>query len=112
MVKKLLFTAFLFCSIVVHAADNDEASFDEICKIYSSALNSSMNIEQLSDYIFSNVAQRVKSKDALEAHEAVMQVDQTKRYQIFKQSAELVLKHPWNCEAMQQVMQKTQTPAN
>jgi hypothetical protein len=112
MVKKFLFAVFLLCSYAAHAADTDEADFDKICKIYTGALNSTMNIEQLSDYIFSNVAQRVKSRNALDAHEAVMQVEPVQRYNIFKQSAELALKHPWNCAAMQQIMKTTQIPVN
>jgi len=59
-----------------------------------------MNIENMSNYIFSNIKQRVKSKDALDAHEAVLQLDAHQRYKIFKQSAEFSLKHKWNCTAM------------
>ena len=104
MLKKLLLAVILLFSHTIHAEDSNEAGFTEICKIYTAALNTNMNIEQLSDYIFSNVTQRVKSKDALEAHQAVMQLDSSKRYEIFKQSAELSLNHIWDCEAMKKVM--------
>jgi hypothetical protein len=104
MLKKLLLAAILLFSHTIHAENTNEAGFTEICIIYTAALNTNMNTEQLSDYIFSNVAERVKSKDALEAHEAVMQLDSSQRYEIFKQSAEFSLKHNWDCEAMKKVM--------
>jgi len=107
MLKKLLLLLLVVSLLVIQATnaeDTNEAGFDEICKIYTAALNTNMNIEQLSDYIFSNVNERVKSKDALESHEAVMQLDSSQRYKIFKQSAELSLKHNWDCEAMNNIM--------
>ena len=104
MRKVLLLVVILLFSHTIYAEDTNEAGFIEICQIYTAALDSHMNIEQMSDYIFSSVAQRVKSNDALDAHEAVMQLDASRRYNIFKQSAELSLKHNWDCPAMKKVM--------
>jgi hypothetical protein len=104
MKKMLLLAVILFFSHAVYAQNGNEAGFNEICEVYTAALNSHMNIEKMSDYIFSSIAQRVKSKDALNAHEAVMQLDASQRYKIFRQSAELSLKHNWNCPAMKEVM--------
>ena len=102
-IKKLvLITFFLTYSICAYAEDT--AGFDEICKIYTEAKNSSMPKRQLSDYIFDNIEQRVTSVDALEAHGAVFNLEPARRYSIFKQSAELSLKRDWNCEAVKELM--------
>ena len=102
MFKKALALTLLLSSYYVHSADT--MGFGDICNIYTTALSSNMNIDQLSDYIFSNIEQHVKSKDALDAHEAVMQLDASQRYEIFKQAAQLSLKHSWDCPAMKKVM--------
>lgn len=101
--KFLLVLLFCFFSTSTHSSV-EQTGFDEICKIYTEALNSSMQKEQMSRYIFDNVKNRVNSVDALEAHSAVFNLDPAKRYLIFKQSAELSLKHIWDCEAVKQLM--------
>ena len=82
----------------------DQAGFDEICTIYTEAINSSMAQEQLSDYIFDNVERRITDKDALQSHEAVFNLSPEERYSIFKQSAELSLKRKWDCDAVKELM--------
>ena len=79
---------------------NNDIGFDEICRIYSEAVNSSMKKEQLSNYIFKNVQERVSDKAALEVHDIIFQVEPEKRYKLFKQSAELSLKRKWDCLAV------------
>lgn len=103
--KKMLLLAFaLLFSHNIYAENANEAGFNQICQIYTAALDSHMNIKNMSNYIFSSIKQRVKSKDALDSHEAVMQLDASKRYSIFKKSAELSLNHRWNCPAMKKLM--------
>lgn len=103
MVKILnFFIVLLLLSLNAVAAEN--TGFDEICRIYTEAQNSSMAGEQLSTYIFDNIEQRVTLEDARDAHEIVFQLEPAKRYDIFKQSAELVLKHPWDCPAAKNLM--------
>lgn len=89
------------CSIVAFASDQ---GFDEICRIYTEAQNSSMQKEQLSSYIFDNVKKRVNNKDALDAHDVVFLADPKERYSLFKQSAELSLKRSWDCPAVKALM--------
>lgn len=106
--KKLIFIVFLSVFSLYALADKSPVSstgFDIICQIYTEAKNSSMTKEQLSDYIFSNVDKRVKSKDALEAHSAVFNLEPAKRYPIFKASAEYSLKQKWGCPAIKVLMQ-------
>lgn len=102
--KNLLLIVVLLFSHTIHAQNINEAGFAQICQIYTAALDTNMNIEQMSGYIFSNVAQRVKSKDALDAHESVMQLKALQRYKIFKKTAVMSLKHNWDCPAMKKVM--------
>lgn len=100
--KTFLVTTLLIISITAYASD--ETSFDEICKIYTEAKNSSLTKEKLSTYIFENIKNRVNTKDALEAHDAVFNLGADKRFKIFKESAEYSLKHKWDCVAVKELM--------
>lgn len=104
MLKQKLIFLLLILSFSNISCANNEMGFDEICRIYTEAVNSSMKKEQLSDYIFSNVQKRVKVKDALEVHDMIFQVAPEERYKIFKQSAELSLKRSWDCQAINELM--------
>lgn len=104
MKRILILIALLLSSLNIYAENQNETGFNQICQIYTAALNSHMSIKNTSQYIFSNIAQRVKSKKAIEAHEAVMQLDSSQRYKVFKQSAKITLKHDWSCPAMKKLM--------
>lgn len=100
--KFLLILFFWAYSICAYTAD--DAGFDEICRIYTEAKNSSMPKQQLSDYVFDNVKKRVSLKDALQAHGAVFSLAPAECYAIFKQSAELSLEQSWDCDAVKILM--------
>lgn len=102
---KVLYTFIFLLFLSFNAVATEETGFDEICRIYTEAQNSSMTGELLSTYIFDNVDQRVTLKDARVAHEIIFQLDPPKRYAIFKESAELSLQHPWDCPAVKSLMQ-------
>ncbi len=78
--------------------------FDEICQIYTEAKNSSMQKEQLNDYINNNIAKRISDKDAITTHSIIYQVASPERYKIFKESAEYSLKREWGCASMKTLM--------
>jgi len=103
IIRKITLTIILSI-ISISAFSVDETGFDEICKIYTEAKNSSLSKSQLNDYIFKNIKNRVASKDALEAHSAVFNLGVDKRFSIFKQSAEYSLKHKWECAAVEELM--------
>ena len=90
-------------SFSAFAIDNN-SGFDLICQIYTEAKNSSMTKEQINNYIFDNVENRVKTIDAIEAHTAVFNLEPKKRYPIFKESAEYSLKKKWDCNAVKLLM--------
>jgi len=102
MINFAIIVISVFLSINVLAAE--KAGFDEVCQIYTEALNSNMIGEQLSEYVFSNVKSRVKVKDALDAHASVFFGDPSERYSLFKKGAEMSLKHSWDCPAMEKLM--------
>lgn len=104
MLQRKSIIILLFCLYSTNAYSADKAGFDEICKIYTESVNSSMTKEQLSDYIFDNIKNRVNLADALDAHNAIFNLEPAKRYSIFKQSAEFSLKHSWDCEAMKSLL--------
>ena len=104
MLKKSL-TILICISLYSNIAfANEKLGFDEICRIYTEAVNSSMKKEQLSDYIFNNVKNRVNVQDALDVHDAIFQLAPAERYGIFKQSAEMSLKRNWDCPAVEALL--------
>ncbi len=100
MLKQTLTILLLVYTYTNASHANNNMGFDEICRIYTEAVNSSMKKEQLSDYIFKNVQSRINVKGALEVHDIIFQVEPEKRYKLFKQSAELSLKRKWDCPAV------------
>jgi hypothetical protein len=106
MIKQKLTLFLLLTVITVNGYAAQAGGFDEVCRIYTEAQNSSMQGEQLSTYIFDNVQARVTLTDAIQAHSAIFNIDPAERYSIFKQSAELSLKSKWDCPAMKTLMQK------
>lgn len=103
---KVFLTILLLSTYSLTCYSENEAGFDEICRIYTEAHNSNMSINVLSSYIFNNIKKRVSSNDALEAHDVVMNTDSITRYTLFKGSAEYTLKRPWDCLPMKAVMNK------
>ncbi len=103
IIHKFVLTV-LFSVLLISAISASETGFDEVCKIYTEAKNSSMKKEDLNSYIFDNVKSRVTSKDALEAHSAVFNLGIDKRFSVFKQSAEYSLKRKWECAAVKELM--------
>lgn len=105
---RFIFLLFVISGLINYAcadkADRDEAGFNEICKIYTEVLNSNMSRDQASKYVFDNIANRVGSKDALDLHDVIFQVDPAKRYKIFKESVEGAIKKKWDCAAMKTLM--------
>jgi hypothetical protein len=91
-----------FSPINITLADN--GGFDEVCKIYTEALNSNMSGDQLNTFILDNVKTRIKNKDAKSTHDAIPFANPEERYKIFKDSAEHYLKKKWDCAAMKTLM--------
>ena len=104
MLKQILAIFVLIYSCSNFSYATNDMGFDEICRIYTEAVNSGLKKEQLSDYIFNNVKQRVNVKEALEVHDMIFQLAPAERYKIFKQSAELSLKRSWDCPAVKALM--------
>lgn len=102
IIRKFL---FLFLIIVNHpASSTSKLGFDEICAIYTEAMNSNMSKELLSQYVFDNIEKRVTDVDALDAHGSVFHLPPEDRYLIFKQGAEISLKRTWDCKAIKMLM--------
>lgn len=97
----LILLSFLLNIGIIQA---QESGFDEVCRIYTEAKNSSLTKQQLSDYLNDNVAKRVSNKDALALHDVIPQVSPSERYKIFKESVEISLKTTWDCSAMKALM--------
>lgn len=102
--KLTLILFFLACPVLAPA---DEAGFDEVCRIYTEAKNSHMPFQQLNNYIFDNVKDRVRVQDALDAHDAIIDASADVRYKIFKENVEDLLKRRWDCEAMKIMFGRT-----
>lgn len=97
----LIILSFLFSMGIIQA---QKSGFDEICRIYTEAKNSSLSKQQLANYLNDNVAKRISDKDALALHDVIPQVIPSDRYKIFKESVEMSLKIKWDCAAMKALM--------
>lgn len=100
----LVFISILAFSNISFAEQSEQSGFNEVCQIYTEAMNSNMPTEEMSKYIFDNISNRVNSKDALIAHDVVFQTAPEKRYGLFKEAAEHSLKSKWDCAAMNKLM--------
>jgi len=98
---------FLLSTYTVLACSEQPNGFDEICSIYTEAQNSRMSVEDTYNYIFENIKNRVSFREALSVYDAGLAIDPGKRYPVFKESAEYVLKHEWNCPAMKAFLKES-----
>lgn len=105
MLKFRIILMLVLLTVLKTASAGDQEAFNEICRIYTETKNSSMDIQTASQYVFDNISKRVKSKNALITHEAVMEAMHDQRYIIFKESAEHYIKSSWNCKAMKDLME-------
>ena len=96
----------LLISVSVHSYSTEHDGFDEICKIYTEALNSSLSQSEQGLYIFDNISKRVTNTDALMTHSAIPNLDPNQRYGVFKEAAEYSLKHNWDCAAKNTLMKE------
>ena len=101
--NKSILTAIIFL-LSIGFIQAQTSGFDEVCRIYTEAQNSSLTKKQLSDYLNDNVAKRVRDRDAVTAHSIIPQVSPSERYKVFKESVELFLKRKWDCAAMKALM--------
>ncbi|MCK4708860.1 MAG: hypothetical protein KAU21_09605 [Gammaproteobacteria bacterium] len=92
MIKFKAALLVLIWSFTTNGYADEQQGFDEVCRIYTEAKNSNMNVETASKYIFDNIKKRVNSKEVLQTHTAVMEAMGDDRYPLFKGSAEHVLK--------------------
>jgi hypothetical protein len=103
-IMQALLLALMVSVFSTHANADERQEFNEICRIYTEINNSNMSKDVASKYVMANVKERVSSKDALIAHEAIMQAMPDQRYQLFKQSAEWKTGSTWDCDAMKHLL--------
>lgn len=83
--------------------------FDSACSIFQKAATMKLNPQELGDYItteLDNMEVDVASDDVKEVYHALFNVDPTKRYELFKESAETTLNRSWDCDAMKALYKK------
>ncbi len=95
-------TFFLLSLYVVLACSEQNNGFDEICTIYVEAKNSSLarSRDELSEYVFTNIKNRVNYQEAVSVHDAIFGLSPSERYPLFRQAAESKLRRTWDCPAM------------
>lgn len=113
MTKILKHLSLLLClttmSLVAHAQVND---FDKVCHFFqklekSNKLNTMTNLQK-NDFILSLISKELKpTSDARVSWEAIGSAEAAHRYELFKSSAESVLKSKWRCEAMKKLAPTT-----
>lgn len=98
---------FLVCTgYSLNALAADQNAYDEICTIYTEAINSTMSVNTASEYILNNIEHRISSSEAIQAHQVMLEAMGDTRYTLFKSFAEHELKTSWDCESMKQMLDK------
>ena len=83
--------------------------FDSACLIFQKAATKNLTPQELGNYIadeFDKMKVQMASEDVKEVYHALFNVEPTKRYGLFKESAEITLNRSWDCEAMKDLYQK------
>ncbi len=106
---KTLYAGLLFCfvftSLSTHATEND---FDKVCGYFEalakkSTVDSMINLKR-NDFILNKINKNLKpTSNARVAWEAIGSADASMRYDLFKSSAESVVKSKWQCKAMKKL---------
>lgn len=80
-------------------ADDLGADFKRLCGVFEEALALNEEPEVMAIYVRDNLPYRVESKEVLDAYDAILLVDPSDRYRVFKEAAEANMKERWDCPA-------------
>ena len=113
MNNKFYFIFLLFgLNIVCFQTQATENDFDKVCSYFQALEKNSqvttMTHLQRNDFILNKINKNLQpSSNARVAWESVGSAEGSQRYDLYKSSAESVLKGKWQCEAMAKLADKT-----
>ncbi|RDH85980.1 MAG: hypothetical protein DIZ80_00460 [endosymbiont of Galathealinum brachiosum] len=107
--RYLILLISLFATLPVYAGQND---FDKICSYFEQLDNvitqKKMTKQQGANFITGYVNKELKeSSAARQAWEVIVYAVPEERYDIYKDTADEILKYSWKCEAMKKHISKT-----
>jgi hypothetical protein len=110
MIRILRFFSLIFLvSCVTTHTPTVSNGFDAACKIFEEAGTKKLSPIELGSYIGSrleDMSDLPGIEEVKSVYHALFNVDPAKRYLLFKESAEISLKHDWDCVAMKAIYQK------
>lgn len=101
-----LFTIIFLMSCSMGDKEKNLNGFDSACLIFQEAATKNLDPEALGNYIameLDNMDEQPASKDVKAVYHALFNVDPAKRYDLFKESAEITLNRSWDCNAMKEL---------
>lgn len=78
-------------------------AFDTACNIFEEASQKQLPPIELGEYIedkLKTMPEQTAKQDVIELYDALFQAAPSSRYQLFKDSAESVLKKEWECQSI------------
>jgi hypothetical protein len=99
---------FLVSCIATHTQTVSNG-FDAACNIFEEAGTKNLSPIELGAFIGSrleDMSDLPGKEEVKSVYHSLFNVDPSKRYMLFKESAEISLKHDWDCAAMKEIYQK------
>ncbi|WP_347332465.1 hypothetical protein [Marinimicrobium locisalis] len=87
------------------SADDLAADFERLCGVFEEALTLNEKPGVMAVYLRDNLPYRVESKEVLDAYDAILLVDPSERYRVFKQAAEANMEDSWDCPAFKALVE-------
>ncbi len=102
----ILILSFFLFSCGTEYTKPPENGFDAACRIFETAETKNLDPEALGVYLsdrLNNMPDLQAVDDVRVIYHALFNADPAKRYEIFKESAEMTLNRNWDCAAMKRI---------
>lgn len=96
----------VFILLTTSACSNKQNDFDVACIIYEEASSMTTDDEARAKYIEEEFYKRINTPKVIQAYSAIANVEPQESYKLFKMAAEMTLNKPWDCKAMEMLMNK------
>lgn len=99
MIRILVVLSFSLLGTSHVLAEDLGSDFKRLCGVFDEALALNEEPEVMAMYVRDNLPYRVESNEVLDAYDAILLVDPSERYRVFKETAEANMEEPWDCPA-------------
>lgn len=102
-----IFIIFLSATTGSYASDKQDTNgFDTACNIFKEASQKNLSPVDLGQYIeerLKSMPEQNAKQDVIELYDVLFQAEPSRRYSLFRESAEHILKRKWHCESIKQI---------